>query len=94
MTTDEQAMPHVLAWPLSEAMAELERAGLRVIVREVSLPGHLPVGSELRVVRAKAARGGVVELVAAKVRTEPVGMVPLSRGGGVCLVGGRDAGDR
>ncbi|MGI6597742.1 MAG: hypothetical protein ACOX2T_08025 [bacterium] len=75
MTTDEQAMPHVLAWPLSEAMAELERAGLRVIVREVSLPGHLPVGSELRVVRAKAARG-VVELVAAKVRTEPVGMVP------------------
>ena len=38
MTTDEQAIPNVLAWPLSEAMAELERAGLRVIVERSLYP--------------------------------------------------------
>lgn len=75
MTTDLGGIPDVLAWPLAEAVDKLERAEIRVVVKEASLPSRLPVGSEQRVVRVKDLKGAV-ELVAVKVQTEPVGDMP------------------
>jgi hypothetical protein len=70
-----QAIPDVLAWPLQEAVAELERANLAFCIREAFLPDQELAGHEPRVARVKV-RGEAVELVTVKVPREPAGKVP------------------
>ncbi|MCS7235675.1 MAG: PASTA domain-containing protein [Armatimonadota bacterium] len=80
------APPDVVALPLEEALAALQKAGWQVRVRTTSPPRSAPGGGVQRVVRQRATAANEVELVVAWERYAPA---PRASAGPRSLEGGR-----